>query len=83
MDYSQPMHEVVRLRIHLLVRDRGISISRLARLADLSYTTVYKLVQQPDADTTLRTLVKIARALRVRVCDLIEEHDESLVTDGI
>jgi DNA-binding Xre family transcriptional regulator len=46
-------------------------------MADVSLTTVRKLVNDPTYSVTTTTLEKIANALNVGVRDLIEETDVS------
>lgn len=50
----------------------GISQDRLSKLADLSSNTVAKLELDNKPNPTIETLQKIARALNVKVDDLIK-----------
>lgn len=52
---------------------KNISRTRLSRLADTNYKTIDKLWNNPHQEVTTTTLEKIAKALGVRVADLIEE----------
>jgi DNA-binding Xre family transcriptional regulator len=69
-----------KLRIKLLVVDvakqRGLDRAKLARKADLTYETVWKLWTDPHRDVSLTTLVKLARALDVDVQELFVVVDE-------
>ena len=65
-----------KMRVRLLVRDvatkRGITRAKLARMADVTYETVFKLWQDEYRDVSLLTLVKLATALKVDVSELYE-----------
>jgi len=49
----------------------GVSQDRLSKLADVTYNTVIKIESGANLNPTIDTLSKIARALKVRVDDLI------------
>jgi len=68
---------MIRVRVREAAQAQDLDIAKLARRADLSYATVYKVwhEQLTDKGVGLLTLYKIARALGVRVVDLIEETD--------
>ena len=66
---------MVRLLVKEVARQKGFSMGRLQRTADISYRTVKLIYQDPYKDVTLSTLEKIAHALDVPICDLIEETD--------
>ena len=57
--------KVVRLR-------KGLSVRTLARRAGMSYTFLSN-VENGKADPSLSTLRRLAKALGVTVCELIEE----------
>lgn len=68
-----------RIRIREAAERRGVTKARLARLADMGTTTVDQLWED-DANPTLRTLARVARALTqatpdqpCRIKDLYEE----------
>ena len=48
-------------------------MAKLSRLADVGYTTTQALFHNPDHDVSLYILARIAKALGVSVCDLLEE----------
>ncbi len=50
----------------------GISQDRLSKLADISANTVAKLELEENPNPTIETLQKIAKALKVKVDDLIK-----------
>ena len=51
---------------------KGYSLEKVARLADLSLNTVVRLESGTNKNPTIDTLTKIARALEVSVDDLIK-----------
>ena len=52
---------------------KGYSLERVARLADLSLSTVVKIEDGTNQNPTIDTLSKIAKALEVGVDDLISK----------
>ena len=68
----------VRLRVKEVAKERGISMGKLHRQADVSYKTIKRIYSDPFYATTTITLGKLARVLRVPPGELIEE-----VPDGI
>lgn len=52
---------------------KGYSLERVARLADLSLNTVVRLESGVNKNPTIETLTKIANALEVSVDDLIQK----------
>lgn len=51
---------------------KGYSLERVARLADLSLNTVVRLESGVNKNPTIETLTKIANALEVSVDDLLK-----------
>ena len=51
---------------------KGLSLEKIARLADLSLNTIVKVENGINKNPTIETLTKIARALEVGVDDLIK-----------
>ncbi len=50
----------------------GISQDRLSKLADVTYNTIIKIESGANVNPTIDTLTKIAKALNVKVDDLIK-----------
>jgi transcriptional regulator with XRE-family HTH domain len=50
---------------------KGLSLEKIARLADLSLNTIVKVENGVNQNPTIETLTKIAKALEVGVDDLI------------
>jgi transcriptional regulator with XRE-family HTH domain len=69
---------MIRLRIKGVAEQQGLDIAKLARRADLAYATVYKAWHNKATGqgVGIYTLAAIAKALGVRVVDLIEETEE-------
>lgn len=53
--------------------EKGYSLEKVARLADLSLNTIVKIEGGANINPTIDTLSKIAAALGVRVDDLIQK----------
>lgn len=53
--------------------EKGYSLEKVARLADLSLSTVVKIEDGTNKNPTIDTLSKIAQALEVGVDDLIQK----------
>ena len=64
---------MVGLKIKEISEEKGINMAKLSRLADVGYTTVQVLFRDPHRDVSLYVLARIAKALNVSICDLIEE----------
>ena len=67
---------MVRLRVRALAEEKGISMARLSRLSDLSLWTIRSMWRDPMYDAGIQTLAKVARAMGVRVRDLLEEDED-------
>lgn len=61
-----------RLKIKQVAESKHIGIARLSRLADVSIISVRKMWRNPDYKPGLDTLEKVAKALGVRVEELLE-----------
>ncbi len=63
-----------RLRVKELAEQRGITQSKLMRLADLNMKTVQGLYREPyRINVAYLTLEKVAKALDVSIDELFEE----------
>jgi len=58
--------------IKKLRTEKGYSLERVARLADLSLNTIMRVESGVNKNPTIETLTKIAKALDVGVDDLIK-----------
>lgn len=66
----------IRLKVKEVATRQHLTRAALARRADLTYETVFKLWNDPYRDVSLMTLVKIAQVLQVDVSDLYEVDEE-------
>jgi DNA-binding Xre family transcriptional regulator len=64
---------MIKLKVKQVARERGMSMGKLGREADIDYNTVKRLFDDPGYNPTIDTLAKVARALHVKVDDLFEE----------
>ena len=69
---------VVRLRVREVAKEKGFSMGKLHRDADVAYNTVKRMFKDPYYITTTETLGKLARALGVSPGELIEEIPDDL-----
>ena len=73
---------LIRLKLHVreLSERRGISRTKLSRLADVNYATINGLWQDETSEqgVMLITLIKVARVLKVDVNDLYDVIDDEL-----
>ena len=53
--------------------EKGYSLEKVARLADLSLNTIVKIENGVNQNPTIDTLTKIAKALEIKVDDLIQK----------
>jgi len=53
---------------------RGYSLEKVARLADLSLNTVVKIENGINKNPTIETITKLAKALDVAINDLIKNQ---------
>jgi lambda repressor-like predicted transcriptional regulator len=76
----------LRLKVKEVAEEKGFSMGRLERLANLSHPTVRDIFRNPYKEVTTTTLAKLATALGVPVCALYEEvpdQDYCLVLCGM
>ncbi len=53
--------------------EKGYPLEKVARLADLSLNTIVKIENGVNQNPTIDTLSKIAKALEIKVDDLIQK----------
>jgi DNA-binding XRE family transcriptional regulator len=70
MSNDNPQSKIAK-NIKNVRQKKGISQDRLSKLADLSLNTVVTVESGANPNPTIETLSKIAKALGVRVEDLI------------
>jgi DNA-binding Xre family transcriptional regulator len=64
---------VIRLKIKEIAEAKGISQGKLSRKADIDVKTIRRIYRNPVEIITTETLDKLATALEVNVCELIEQ----------
>ncbi len=64
---------MTRLRVKELAEQKGMSMGKLSRTADVSYRTIRLIYKDPSRDVSLFTLQKLAKALGCATSDLIED----------
>ncbi len=69
---------VVRLLVKEVAKEKGFSMGKLQRDADVAYNTVKRMFKDPYYITTTETLGKLARALGVPPGELIEEVPDDI-----
>ncbi|WP_081839048.1 helix-turn-helix domain-containing protein [Thermogemmatispora carboxidivorans] len=62
---------MIRLRLREIAEEKNISMSKLAKLADVDYRTVRKIFRDPHAIVDSDTLDKLCWALGVTPAELI------------
>jgi len=72
----------VRLRVREVAKEKGFSMGRLHRQADVSYKTIKRIYSDPFYATTTITLGKLAKVLGVPPGDLIEEAPDDVDESG-
>ncbi|HAE82092.1 MAG TPA: XRE family transcriptional regulator [Ktedonobacter sp.] len=64
---------MLRLKVKDIARERGLSMGKLSRLADVDYTTIKRMFDDANYSPTIETLWKIKRVLQVSLDELVEE----------
>jgi len=64
---------MVRLRVNEVRKAKRVSMGKLSRISDVSFTTIRRVCNDPFYSPTLNTLEHIAKALNVSISDLYEE----------
>ena len=64
---------MAKLRVKEIAQEKGISRGKLSRLADVDPTTMKRVYDDPHYSPTLFTLEKLAKALGVKIGDLIDD----------
>ncbi|HEU4324658.1 MAG TPA: helix-turn-helix transcriptional regulator [Roseiflexaceae bacterium] len=67
---------MARLKVRELAEAQGLDMAKLSRRADVAYRTIVRMWHNPEHDASISTLEKIAKALGVRVVDLIADEEE-------
>ena len=74
---------MIRLKVKEVARSKGLSQSKLSRWADIDLSTVRRIFQKPEeTNITLETLNRLANALGVNPCELIEYTPDPWARSG-
>lgn len=63
---------MIRLRVKEVARQKGVSQGLLSRKSNIDVNTVRRILRDPDKIVTTETLNRLANALEVDACELIE-----------
>ena len=66
----------VRLKVKEVAEQKGISMGKLSRAADMDRNTIKRLYDDRNYAPSIDTLHRVAQALGVKIADLIEETDD-------
>jgi transcriptional regulator with XRE-family HTH domain len=69
-------HQMLRLRVKEVAKEKGISMTKLFHLSEVSYTVLSNIFRNPYHVTTTITLDRLAEALGVPTTDLMEDVSE-------
>ena len=64
---------MLRLKIKEIAESKGINQGKLSRLADVGYSTIRRIFDDPHYSINFSTLERIAKALGVPATELIED----------
>ncbi len=67
---------MVRMRLKEVLQEKNISMSKLSRMSDISFSTISRIINDKNYSPTLPTLERIARALDISISDLCEETEK-------
>ncbi len=64
---------MIKLKIKEIAESKGINQGQLSRLADVGYSTIRRIFDDPHYSVNFTTLERIAKALGVPATELLEE----------
>lgn len=67
---------MIRLRVREVAEEKGMSMGKLARAADIDTKTLRRIYRNPTSEISTVTLDKLARALGVDASHLLESIPE-------
>jgi DNA-binding Xre family transcriptional regulator len=62
-----------RLKVREIATARGVSMGKLSRMSDVDRNTIKRMFDDPHYSPTIDTLLKVAKALKLTLNDLVEE----------
>lgn len=69
--YAEVMR--IKLKVKEVSEEKGVSMTRLHTRSEVSYNTIRRLFRDPYVEITTTTLARLAEALGVSSCELIED----------
>lgn len=67
---------MIRLRVKEMAKERGMSMGRLGRLANIDMSTMKRLYDDSKYNPSLFTIYRIAKALSCTIDELVEENPD-------
>jgi DNA-binding Xre family transcriptional regulator len=67
---------MVRLKVKEVAEEKGYNMSSLSRKSDVHFNTIKRIFKEPNRPVGIETLEKIAKALDVKIANLIDESAE-------
>lgn len=64
---------MVKMRLKEVLQERDISMSKLSRMSDISFSTISRICNDEKYSPTLATLERIARALNADIAELYRQ----------
>ena len=68
---------MIKLKVKQIIEEKQVSMSKLSRMSDVSFSTISRICNDTRYSPTLNTLERIAIALGLSVSDLYEETQEN------
>lgn len=65
---------MAKLRVKEIAEQKGMTMGKLSRASDVDANTLRRVYYDADYSPTLFTLEKLAKALGVKIADLIDEE---------
>jgi DNA-binding Xre family transcriptional regulator len=65
--------KMIRLKVKEIAQQKGMSMGKLSRKADVAYRTIKRIYDDPYYSITITTLGRIAQALEVDPSELVED----------
>jgi transcriptional regulator with XRE-family HTH domain len=66
-----------RLRVDEVRQEKGLSMSELSRRSGIDFKTVKELCRNPERNTTIETMTRLASTLGVTLNDLVVITNDS------
>lgn len=63
----------IEFNLDVILKKKKIGLREAARLCELSYTTIYKINSNKNAQLSLRTIERLCNGLNIKWADLFRE----------